>query len=100
VRENPGDWQELTGWLQALGRLGLSQWDGSLELGKGTPVSTRVMALRCPPEESARRRRKLQERMRRKGQTAGERQLTLCDWWVLATKVATPVAVSMETTES
>jgi hypothetical protein len=88
VRENAGDWQELTGWLQALGRRDLSQWEGSLDVGKGTPVSARVMVLRCPPEESARRRRKLQERMRRKGQTAGDRQLTLCDWWVLATDVA------------
>lgn len=88
VRENAGDWQELTGWLQALRRRSLSQWEGSLDIGKGTPVSARVMVLRCPPEESARRRQKLRERMRRKGQTAGQRQLTLCDWWVLATDVA------------
>jgi hypothetical protein len=88
VREDAGDWQELTGWLQALRRRGLSQWEGPLDVGKGTPVSARVVVLRCPPEESARRRRKLRERMRRKGLTAGQRQLTLCDWWLLATNVA------------
>ena len=87
VREKPGDWQELTSWLQALSRRGLSQWEGSLEVGKASPVVARVMVLRCPPDESARRRRKLEERMRRKGTKAGERQLTLCDWWVLATNV-------------
>jgi hypothetical protein len=87
VCESAGDWQELAGWLQALRRRSLSQWEGALDVGKGTPVSARVMVLRCPPEESA-RRRKLQQRMRRKGQTAGDRQLTLGDGWVLATDVA------------
>jgi hypothetical protein len=87
VREKPGDWQELASWLQGLSRGGLSQWEGSLEVGKASPVVARVMVLRCPPEESARRRRKLEERMRRKGKKAGQRQLTLCDWWVLATNV-------------
>jgi DDE family transposase len=90
VREELGDWQELADWLQELARLGLSQWEGTQEVGKTTPVVARVMVLRCPPEESARRRQKLHDRLRRKGQTAGQRQLTLCDWWVLATNVAEP----------
>ena len=87
VRESGGDWQELAEWLRVLDRLGQTRWEGTLEVGKATPVTARVMVLRCPPEESARRRQKLHERMRRKGQTAGARQLTLCDWWLLASNV-------------
>ena len=54
------------------------------------PVRARVIARRCPPEEAARRRQKVHDRMRRKGKSAGARQLALCDWWVLATN--TPAA--------
>ena len=87
VRPDDGPWQELAPFLRDLDRRGIGQWDGTLSIVQLAPVPARVFARRCPPEEAARRRRKLQERMRRKGKTAGLRQLTLCDWWVLATNV-------------
>lgn len=85
VRPEAGDWQELAPWLRNLEGRGINRWEGTLSIVKLAPISARVFVLRCPAEESARRRRKLQERMHRKGKTAGDRQLTLCDWWVLAT---------------
>ena len=85
VRPPSGAWQELAWFLRDLDRRGIDRWDGTLAVVQLAPVSARVFALRCPADEAARRRRKLQDRMRRKGQTAGQRQLILCDWWVLAT---------------
>jgi Transposase DDE domain len=47
----------------------------------------RLMAIRCSQNVAARRRQKLQERTRRKGRTASQRQLQMCDWTVLITNV-------------
>ena len=85
VRAQEAVWQELAPWLGDLDQRDINQWEGLLEIVKGDPVLARVFVKRCPPEEAERRRRKLRERMRRKGKTPGERQLILCDWWVLAT---------------
>lgn len=85
VRPESAGWQELAPWLRDLERRGIDRWEGTLSVVRLTPIPARVFVLRCPAEEAARRRRKLQERRRRKGKTAGDRQLTLCDWWVLAT---------------
>jgi hypothetical protein len=88
VRTKDG-WQELATWLQDLEQQGLRHWEGLLDIVNVTPVPARVFVKRCPQEEAARRRRKLYERMKRKGKTPGVRQLTLCDWWVLATNAST-----------
>ena len=87
VRPHDGSWQELARFLRDLDRRGIDRWDGTLAVVQLAPVQARVFVLRCPAEEADRRRRKLRDRMRRKGKTAGRRQLTLCDWWVLATNV-------------
>jgi hypothetical protein len=89
VRAQDGAWQELAYWLRDLEQRGIEKWEGLLEIVQGEPVQARVFVKRCPPQEAERRRRKLRERMRRKGKTAGERQLILCDWWVLATNAPT-----------
>jgi hypothetical protein len=47
----------------------------------------RLMAIRCSQEVAARRRQKVQEKARRKGRTASQRQLQMCDWTVLITNV-------------
>jgi hypothetical protein len=80
-------WQELADWLRDRRRRGVTAWEGPLTIGQKSPVAARVIVRRCPAAESARRRRKARARARRNGQTAGVRQLTLCDWWVLATNV-------------
>jgi hypothetical protein len=54
---------------------------------KSQPMKCRFIAVRCPPEVAARRRQKVHETARRKGKTASQRQLTLCDWTVLITNV-------------
>jgi Transposase DDE domain len=87
VRPDHGVWQELAWFLRDLDRRGVDRWAGTLAIVQLAPVWARVFVHRCPPEEAARRRHKLQDRMRRKGKTAGVRQLALCDWWVLATNV-------------
>lgn len=55
------------------------------------PLSCRLMAVRCPPEVAARRRQKVLESARRKGRTASQRQLQMCDWTVLITNVSESV---------
>ena len=51
------------------------------------PLECRFLAARCPPDVAARRRQKVLENARRKGRTASERQLLMCDWTVLITNV-------------
>ncbi len=51
------------------------------------PLWCRFLAIRCPPEVAARRRQKLQEQARRKGRTASQRRLAMCDWTVLISNV-------------
>jgi hypothetical protein len=51
------------------------------------PLHCRLIAVRCSPEVAARRRQKLLEAARRKGRTASQRQLLMCDWTVLITTV-------------
>lgn len=51
------------------------------------PLSCRLMAVRCPPEVAARRRQKVFDAARRKGRTASQRQLLMCDWTVMITNV-------------
>jgi len=78
--------QDLAQWLAHIDRQ-TDSWEGELWIGKVTPVRARVLVQRCPPEVAARRRRKLQHRARRKSRSVSQRQLTMCDWWVLATNV-------------
>jgi hypothetical protein len=99
VRPEAGSWQELAGFLRDLDRQAVDRWEGTLSIVQLAPVPARVFILRCPAEEAARRRRKLRDRMRRKGKTAGERQLTLCDWWVLATNVPVEKLTAAEARE-
>lgn len=54
----------------------------------GQPLWCRFLAMRCPPEVANRRRQKVRETACRKGRTASQRQLALCDWTVLITNMA------------
>jgi len=55
------------------------------------PLHCRLLAVRCPPEVVARRRQKVLESARRKGRTASQRQLLMCDWTVMITNVSEEV---------
>jgi Transposase DDE domain len=90
--------QELAPWLDDLGRHS-DRWEGELWIGKVTTVRARVCVQRCPPEIAARRRRALRERASRKGRPVSQRQLTLCDWWVLATNVPAEMLSATEAAE-
>jgi hypothetical protein len=76
--------QELADWLRSFDPA-TDRWEGELVVGKVTPLRARVMVQRCPPAIAAARRRKLHATASRKGRSVSARQLTLCDWWVLAT---------------
>lgn len=76
----PAAVQHLDVWL----------WIGGTE-NKGQPLWCRFLAVRCPPEVAARRRRKVEETARRKGRTVSRRQLVMCDWTVLVTNVPADV---------
>jgi hypothetical protein len=64
-------------------------WIGGADNG-GQPLRCRFLAVRCPPEVAARRRRKVRQTARRKGRTASARQLAMCDWTVLITNAPAP----------
>jgi hypothetical protein len=51
------------------------------------PLRCRFLAVRCPSDVAAERRRKVQEAARRRGKQASQRQLILCDWTVMITNV-------------
>lgn len=78
--------QELAEWLRSF-EAATERWEGELVVGKVTPLRARVMVQRCPPEVAAERRRKLRAAARHRGREVSARQLTLCDWWVLATNL-------------
>jgi hypothetical protein len=80
-------WLGLVEWLTQL--KDVDRWEGTMSIVQSSPFPCHVMVQRCPAEEAARRRRKLNEHMKKKGKTAGWLQLALCDWWVMATNVPT-----------
>jgi hypothetical protein len=61
-------------------------WVGQAD-GQAQPLRCRLLAVRCPPEVAARRRQKVHESARRKGRTASQERLQMCDWTVLITSV-------------
>jgi hypothetical protein len=75
LMEQPAEVRQIDQWL----------WIGSAN-GNG-PLWCRFLAVRCPADVAAQRRRKVHETARRKGRTASQRQLALCDWTVLITNV-------------
>jgi Transposase DDE domain len=82
-----GRWRGLADFLSGLGG---DDFDGEVTLVKGSGLSCRLTARRCPQEVAARRRRKLRAYTRsKKGREPSARQLTLCDWTVYATNVPT-----------
>lgn len=98
VGEDRRQLQELAAWLDEIGRH-RDSWEGELWIGKVTGVRARVCGQRCPPEIAARRRRALQARASRRGRILSPRQLTLCDWWVLATNVPAEKLTAAEAAE-
>jgi hypothetical protein len=76
LKSQPGHVRSLDCWL-SVGQQGK----------KSQPLKCRFIAERCPQEVAARRRQKVHETARRKGKTASQRQLTLCDWTVMITNV-------------
>jgi hypothetical protein len=98
VGEDRGHLRELAVWLDEIGRHSDS-WEGELWVGKVTGVRARVCVRRCPPAIAARRRRAVHTRASRRGRTVSQRQLTLCDWWVLATNVPAELLKATEAAE-
>jgi hypothetical protein len=94
-----GAWVELATWLEQQDASGRSDQDLVMEVAKVSPLSMRVLVGRCSPQESARRRRKLRARAKKKGNAVGWRQLVLCDWWVLATNADARRLSAPEATE-
>jgi hypothetical protein len=90
--------RELADWLRSF-EAATERWEGELVIGKVTPLRARVMVQRCPPEVAAARRRKLHAAARRRGRNVSARQLTLCDWWVLATNLPAEKLRAEEATE-
>jgi hypothetical protein len=79
-------WQPLAAWLAGLS---VASFDGAVRLVQSQGLACRLTARRCPAEVAARRRQKLREYTRsKKGREPSARQLTLCDWLVLASNVA------------
>jgi hypothetical protein len=66
--------------------------DTAGELAKSVGTACRLVALRCPPDVEAQRRRQLRARRRRKdGREPSAAQLTLCGWTAFATNVPATV---------
>ncbi len=94
VRTGGGLWQSLGEWLRGL-RQDTVDVPGELAKAVGTPC--RLVALRCPKEVAAQRRRKLRERrLRKDGKEPSAAQLTACDWTCFATNVPAPLLGSRD----
>jgi hypothetical protein len=85
VRAGGGPWQSLGEWLRGLRQDAV---DVPGELAKAVGTSRRLVALRCPKEVAARRRRELRERrLRKDGKEPSAAQSAACDWTCFATNV-------------
>lgn len=75
--------QEISVWLQ---KQTANEVDCQVELGKETPLSCRLIAVRCPEEVRERRLRKLEQKARKDGRRpVSERQRIMGGWLVLIT---------------
>jgi hypothetical protein len=88
LANQPADTRKLDCWL----------WVGQAD-NSAKPLWCRFMATRCPPEVAARRRQKVHEAARRKGRTASQRQLLMCDWTVLITNIPEEILTLAEAWE-
>jgi hypothetical protein len=90
VRTGDGPYVQISEFLACqpaeVNKLDCWLWIGQAD-NSAQPLWCRFMAIRCPPEVAARRRQKVLEKARRKGRTASQRQLLMCDWTVLITHV-------------
>lgn len=75
--------QEISVWLQ---KQTADEVDCQVLLGKETPLSCRLIAVRCPEEVRERRLRKLEQKARKDGRRpVSERQRIMGGWLVLVT---------------
>lgn len=51
-------------------------------------LAFRLVAVRCPPEVAAERKRKLRKRANKQGRAVSSRQLVMCEWLVLVTSLS------------
>lgn len=77
--------QPLVAWLKAAAAH-CRTLDLAVELS-GERFACRLIAVRCPPAVSARRRRTLRQAARRKNRAVSAEQLVLCDWFVVLTNL-------------
>lgn len=73
--------------LQFLQEQGTTEVDIPVEIGAKHRLRARLLAVRVPEEVANRRRQRLNEDARRKGQTASKRSLALANWTILITNV-------------
>lgn len=69
--------------------------DVPIRLGLKEQFPCRLLAVRVPPQVAEKRRRKLRERAKGRGQTPSQKELALCDWTVYVTN-APPELLSLE----
>jgi len=60
--------------------------DGNVLLG-AEQLPSRLVAVRCPPEVAAEKKRRLRRKMKKKGKQPSAQQLIFCAWLVLATNL-------------
>lgn len=73
--------------LKVLRAAGGGDVDLDVELGSRQRVPCRLLARRVPADVAARRRKRLLDKSRRRGDKASELALALCDWTILLTNV-------------
>lgn len=61
--------------------------DSQMRLGKTAQTPARLLAVRVPQEIAEKRKRKLREKARSKGQALNQETLKLAEWYLLATNV-------------
>jgi hypothetical protein len=76
-------------WCQAdfLQAQQCDQLDVSVRLGAKQHLQARLLAVRVPPDVAAKRRRRIKEQGRSRGQTVSRDRLQLADWTMLVTNV-------------
>jgi hypothetical protein len=84
VFDQQGKEWDLVELLQTLAQTKL---DMPVTLGRETRLPARLLAIRLPQEVAEKRRRRLHEEARSRGQTVSKRRLALADWNIFVTNV-------------
>lgn len=87
---------DLGDYLQQLQARGMTNAERPMWIGAEARLPARLIMVRLSEASAARQRAALKDKARKQGRTPTEKNLALCDWWMLITNVPTDMLSAQE----